>query len=309
MSWTSGLLHPSSLLLDHHHSAADQHSSSSSLIFGPADPPNPAMTIVERIFKPLARKYPLDVFMFQTAHPGASNIHWDGQPENYQTVESDTRGCELFSNNKVFQHTGNRFFCLIEPEEPLMNHFIANYSLWYNFNTNGASSNQQKEQVLQQLYAMYRGNLAAKQYALASGMKYSYKIRLRPDMAVVHPFPDLSAFDFDATSPGTNATIYYANRAIHNNGNEGGFNIGRADDMDHLLDRYVDFISLSHLISTSKPFSLEQNLLGIMQVRYKIAMVHHKDISMVIIRVANHHTTTSSSMPPKQSDWEEMSTP
>eukprot|EP00981_Chlorochromonas_danica_P013738 scaffold6806_cov177-Ochromonas_danica.AAC.10 len=278
-------------------------------MFGPADPPTTAMTIIEWIFKPLARKHPIDVFMYQTARPGASNANWDGSPETYQTVLGDTRGCEIFSKNEVFQHTGNRFFCLIEPEEPLMNRFLANYSLWQNYYVvNGPY--YLREQALQQLYAIYRGNLAAKQFALANGCQYAYKLRLRPDIAPVQPFPDLSVFDFGPTSPGTDGTIYYANRAIYNNGNEDWFNIGRAADMDHLLDRYVDFISLPPLYITNKPwFTLEQNLLGIMQIRYKIALTHHIDIWMVVIRVVNHPSTTRWVIPPKQNDWLELSTP
>lgn len=291
-TWTSGTL----------------HANANSKMFGDADPPSTAATIVEWLFKPLARAHPVDVFMYLTAHPEANNDGWDGRPETYQTTVGDTRACEIFSDNDVFRnHTGNRFFCLVEPEVQLMNDFIHNYSFWDKYYTDHGPPPHMKEQALQQLYALYRGNLAAKQHALCSGVEYAYKIRLRPDTALVRPFPLLSVFNFGAIPPNSDGTIYYASRHIYNNGNEDWFNIGRAIDMDHLLDRYLDFISLPLLHSSSRSwFTLENSLVGTLGQRYRINISQHDEIWIVVIRIAGH-TYNTWLPPPPSVVWTELS--
>jgi hypothetical protein len=276
-------------------------------MFGENDPPSTAATIIEWLFKPLARKFPLDVFMYLTAHPEHTNENWDGRPESYEPEVGDTRGCEIFSSNDVFNNTGNRFFCLVEPEVELMNQWIQRYSFWGHYYTSVGPPPRMKEQALQQLYAMYRANLACKQFALAKGLTYSYKIRLRPDTAFVKPFPDISVFDFAGRDARNVGTIYYANRRVYNNGNEDWFNVGRAEHMDHLLDRYIDFISLPLLHSSSRAwFTLEESLVGTMGIRYGITMGNHNDIWMVVIRNA-HHAINTWTPPPNPLVWKEVS--
>lgn len=274
--------------------------------FGPQDPPSTAATIVEWLFKPLARKHPVDVFMYLTSHPDHTNKDWDGRPETYEPEAGDTRGCEIFSDNDVFKNTGNRFFCLVEPEVQLQNDWIRTYPFWSHYYTAVGPPPNMKEQALQQLYAMYRANLASKQYALASGVSYSHKIRLRPDIAFLHPFPDLSIFDFNGRGDRA-GMIYFANKRVYNNGNEDWFNIGRAEAMDHLLDRYLDFISQPLLHSSSRAwFTLEENLVGTMRQRYNIEMGYHDDIWMVVIRVA-HHALNTWVPPSNPFVWTELS--
>lgn len=72
-----------------------------------------ATTIVDRLFRPIARTHGLDVFMYLIAHPKFADVPWDGQPESYNPKLSNRKGCEIFSNNDIFRGTGNRFFCLL----------------------------------------------------------------------------------------------------------------------------------------------------------------------------------------------------
>lgn len=274
-----------------------------SKMFGPSDPPTTAMTIVEWLFKPLARKHPVDVFMYLTAHPGHSNEQWDGSPLTYEPAVGDMRGCEVFSANEVFSGTGNRFFCLVEDEVQLMNAFILSYPWWGHYYTNRGPPPQMKEQALQQLYGMYRANLAAKQHALATGVQYEYKIRLRPDIALVRPFSDLSVFDFSAQG----GMIYYSNPHIYHPGNEDFFNIGRAVHMDPLLDRYLDFISLPLLTHGVRDwFIMEEFLVATMSKRYNISMAWHADIWLVVIRVT-HHSINTWLPPVNPNQWRDLS--
>lgn len=120
-------------------------------------PETTAGTIIERLFKPLAKQHGVDVFMYQTAQIGYNNHDWDkNKPEDYEPMIGDIQGCQVFSQNKVFaQSTGNHFFCLVEPEVELLNSFLESSPIWtvYHFRVN----RQRNEQALQQLYAIYRG--------------------------------------------------------------------------------------------------------------------------------------------------------
>jgi hypothetical protein len=229
------------------------------------------------MLKPIALETGIDVFMYLTANPANNDVPWDGTAFNYEPKLGDTTGCEIFSKSDLFQNTGNKFFCLIEPEIELMNSFILNNTMWKT-----CSHVTYKEQVLQQLYALFRANLGVKQYMVSQGFEYKYKIRLRPDTAVVKEFPRLSTLDFGPSSQHCQGTILYANKHIYKSGNEDWFNIGLASDMDHLLDRYIDFVATPFLSSSRKPWwDLEDHLTGLMQQRYKVCMRPQDNIWMV----------------------------
>jgi hypothetical protein len=152
-------------------------------MFGKDDPPSTAATIVEFLFKPLALAHGVDVFMYVTARPDTvTSYSWDGDPFTFEPRVGDDTACNPFSHNEIFRNTGNRFFCLVEPELQLMTPFIKNFTCWKTY-TYGKSE-KLKEQVLQQLNGLYRANMASKQYALMTGVSYQYKVRLRPDTAV-----------------------------------------------------------------------------------------------------------------------------
>lgn len=275
-------------------------------MFGKDDPPTTAATIVENMFRPIAHDHGLDVYMYLTAHPEHDGSSWDGRPESFEPSVGNPFACNVFSNNDIFNNTGNRFFCLIEPEVELMNPFVKHFAMWSNYTYN--SRDGFNEQVLQQLYALYRSNLAAKQYAIANQIHYKYKLRVRPDTAVVKPFPSLSTIPFEAPN-GRNCkrNIYFANKVIYKNGNEDWFNIGYAEDMDKLLDRFVDLTS-SYFIHNSPHYywDLENHLLGLMEYRYKICMNWYFDIWMVVIR-KQFHTMNSWKPPKNNNQWSELS--
>lgn len=283
------------------------HENTNFKMFGAQDPPSTAGTIIEWLFKPLARKRGLDVFMYQTAHPGYNNSDWDGRPETYEPMIGDMRVCEVFSQNDVFNNTGNRFFCLVEPENELLNPFIAAFPTWKVYYTGNGAPHRLEEQALQQLYAMFQGNQAAKQYSIASGANYKYKIRLRPDTAFLKPFPEPDTLNFGPLHAGSVGTIYYANRHIYNNGNEDWFNIGLANHMDILFNRYLDFTSEPLLHSSHKDhFTMENFLEEMLGIRYNLALTGYDDIWMVVIRVA-HHVMNTWEPPPNTNNWRDLS--
>ena len=274
-------------------------------LFGKDDPPTTAKTIIEWLFKPLAKNHGIDVFMYLTAHPEYDNSRWNGKPETYEPSVGDTRACEVFSNNEVFKGTGNRFFCLVEPELQLMDYFTEKLPQWKNY---GKPLNH-NEQALAQLYALFRANLAAKEYALSAKVHYSHKIRLRPDTAFVKPFPALNTIKFIGGSRrNCNTTIYFANKTIYRNGNEDWFNVGLAQDMDILLDRYLEFIATPFIHNSRHDWwDLENHLIGVVEIRHRICLDWLADIWMVVIRKENHNYNT---WEPKKNEnqWKELST-
>jgi hypothetical protein len=296
LTWTSGHI----------------HQNAGARMFGDGDPATPVKTIIENMFKPLINLNHtiegVDVFMYITAHPGQPNsTFWDGDPFNFEPSPGDTTVCNPFSNDPFFHGTGNKIFCLVEEEKQLITPILENnLYIWKSYTyrfTRGA-----KEQVLQQYYGMYRANLMAKQYALYTNTVYSHKIRVRPDTAVVKPFPPLSALDFGPKAGCPNGQIWYANKVIFKTGNEDWFNIGTTQNMDHLLDRYVDFISLSHVANWrgKDHWDLEDNAIGVME-RYGVCMNWYYDIWMVVIRKEHHGFNTW--VPPVEiNQWKELST-
>lgn len=121
-------------------------------------------------------------------------------------------------------------------------------------------------------------------------MKYKYKIRLRPDVGLTQPMPLPHQMNFtgDEHCP---KVIYHPNPGIMAVGAEDTFNIGESDDMDNLLDRYVDL--------TTKPFifrrwrdirdwTSESYLMALMEERYHICLRSLDAIWMVVLRKPSH---------------------
>ena len=170
-------------------------------MFGDEDPPTPIETIIEWLFKiVISQGGGLDVFYYVQAHPDHNNSDWDGDPANYSAEVGDLRVCEPFKNHGLFSDTGNRLFCLVEPEIQLLTPVINSYPLW---NTYGYGAKiPAREQLLQQLYGMYRSNLASKQHAIATGVNYKYKMRVRPDIALVRPFVKYDELNLNKSKEG-----------------------------------------------------------------------------------------------------------
>jgi hypothetical protein len=277
-------------------------------MFGAADPPSSVQTQIEWLMKPLTEWGGIDVFMYVEAHAEDSSNVWDGNPAIFKPRIGDTTACEIYSYHPIFHNgTGNRFFCLVEEEVSLINTFVANFSTWTRYSYGNRTG--MVEQALRQYYGMYRANHACKQFAAANNVHYTYKIRLRPDTALVKPFPKWSDFRFRDTSPNCRKHIYYASKRIYNNGNEDWFNVGLAEDMDHILDRYIDFTT--EIFYWTKPgkiyFDLEDHLVVTMASKHHTCMSDYPEIWMVVIRV-NGHALNKWRPKPIENDWKEMST-
>ena len=250
-------------------------------MFGDEDPPTPIETIIEWLFKIIiSQGGGLDVFYYVQAHPGRNNSGWNGDPANYAAEIGDLRVCEPFKKHGLFNDTGNRLFCLVEPEIQLLTPMVNSNPSW---NTYGYGKIiPAREQLLQQLYGMYRSNLASKQYGIATGISYKYKMRARPDIALIRPFVKYDKLNF-IKSTGC-STIIYPNKAIMRGGGEDSFNVGYTEDMDHVLDRYLDFISLPISLGYSVNWTAETYLINSMRNLYNICFTWNPGIWMVPIR-------------------------
>ena len=281
------------------------HRNAALAMFGSADPPTVILTQIEWFLKPLAERGGLDVFMFVDAHPDDLNYAWDGDPTTFRPRPGDTTACRPYSDHPLFHTTGSRFFCLVEPETQLMNGFVRNFSTWHHYTYNSERLN---EQALRQYYSMYRANLAAKQFAVANNIKYTYKVRLRPDTAFVKPIPDFATIKFELNLPDCDNIVYYANKKVYTNGNEDWFNFGLAADMDRVLDRYQDLTTEAFygVKRGRNYFDLEDHLTQTMFFKYRICMSDHHDVWMVVIRLEGH--TLNTWLPAVNTyDWVEMS--
>ena len=282
-----------------------------SRMFGKDDPQTTALTIIEFLFKPLAQHGGLDVFMYQTARPETlQSYDWDGDPYTFEPRVGDPTVCKVFADEQIFgKGTGNHFFCMVEPERKLMTPFIKNFTSWHTY-TYGKSE-KLKEQVLAQLHGIYQGNLAAKQYAIEQNINYKYKVRLRPDTAIVKPFPLISTMDFSNNgNKNCIGHILFANKHIYKSGNEDWFNMGLTEHMDKLLDRYIDFISTPFVHNSHKSWwDLENHLMGLMNDRYKICMKPNDAIWMVVIRKVGHKALEDAIYEPEENpySWQDLS--
>lgn len=210
------------------------------------DTRTPIDTVLQGLIDPVAKHGGVDVFIYIPVYSKTKvDPQWNGNSLTYQSYPGDLRPCELYSNHPVFgPYTGNKVFCLIEFEKRLSDAFISrpdSYRFWaqYAFQLSG------REVFLQQEYGKYRANLACKEYSLSSGIQYKYKIRLRPDMAVVRPiqnFANITA-SFRSTRPSCSSIVYFASKPTGGQGIEDSFNLGLARDMDIVLDRYQEMIT------------------------------------------------------------------
>lgn len=168
-----------------------------------------------------------------------------------------------------------------------MNPFIEKYDFWSEHILLRQSYDRwtATEILLQQLYGLYRANTAAKEYALSNNIKYTYKVRLRPDTAIVKPLP-LSLGEIKFSDDKCKGIIYFPLTMFYIFGSQDSFNIGLADDMDIVLDRYVDL--------TTKPFkyrpwgnhgfwSSESYLYALLEERYSLCLNEMNDLWVVLI--------------------------
>jgi hypothetical protein len=142
---------------------------------------------------------------------------------------------------------------------------------------------------------MYRANMAAKQYALMKEFTYKYKIRLRPDVALVQPMPLPNQMNFTCYDSTCAKIIYYPNPKILTVGSEDTFNIGEAETMDHVLDRYVDLTTKRFIKNRwrTRPFwNSESFLIALLKEKYNVSLRSHNDIWMLVLRKPDHPANT-----------------
>ena len=253
-------------------------------MWGDSDPPTPARTTVERLFKPLINQgFAIDVFMFQTTSIDPlgkqQNAKWNGDPRMYVNRIGDSRGCRLFSDADIFNvTTPNFFFCLVEREQQLLNPFIRNFEMWKG-RGEAYGRDYMNEAALQQLYGHYRANVAAKQFAILQRHEYAYKIRTRPDFGYMQPFPKLATLRFDSSSQqkdvcaGAPRTILASKRFLKRGQLIDMFNVGLAEDMDRLLDRYQDLTGNSDFFGQYQGgWTVESHLVFLMHQKYNICV-------------------------------------
>jgi hypothetical protein len=136
--------------------------------------------------------------------------------------------------------------------------------------------------------------MAAKQYALMQGLTYKYKIRLRPDVGLTKPIPLPNQINFQGDNS-CSKVIYHSNPSLLAVGAEDTFNIGEAEDMDHLLDRYVDLTTKPFIYRSWRNYhywNSESYLLALLEERYHICLRHHDDIWMLVLRKPDHPKVT-----------------
>jgi hypothetical protein len=283
-------------------------------MFGPEDPKTCAGTILKFFLEPLAEYGGVDVFMYLSAHPQEPNSTWDGDPWTYNPSPGDTRACQVFSEHPIFNNgTGNKFFCLVEEEVPLMNIFTKKNPIWETYTYHDPLF-KYAEQVLTQLYGMYQGNLAAKEYAVAAGITYKYKARVRPDVAFVRILntTELKSMNFgqNARRAECKRTIYHANTALYRNSAvEDFFNFGLASDMDHLLDRYFEITTQPFVFDFKDrdDWKLEDHLKESLLRNHESCQENWDQIWMVILRRSDYRGLNKwQPDQDPQSQWVEM---
>lgn len=140
------------------------------------------------------------------------------------------------------------------------------------------------------ILGIYRANLECKHYVLLTGIRYKYKIRLRPDLAVVKPVT-LQQFTFLNRTIECPRSVLYPNPSIFQVGAEDSFNIGLSEDMDALLDRYTDLTTNQFYYKSwhGKWFwTSESYLFALLKERYNICLDADFDLWLVVIRRNNH---------------------
>jgi hypothetical protein len=265
--------------------------------FGEDDPPTPIRSQLDHLLRPFALYGGIDLFIYIPVSRDSSHTVWDGDPVSYEARINDSRPCELYADHPIFApHTKNKVFCMLEYEDRLSDPFIEGLAYWrrYYFRSKHA-----KEMFLQQEYGKYRANFGAKQYALMNGFDYRYKIRLRPDIALVKPFPSIESMRFSNVSKDCpDKTIYFPSAHIFGVSGEDSFNIGETEDMEHVLDRYLDLFTKKYEFGVipsipRSTWNSEAHLLGMLTKTYHTCLLSHPDIWMAKMRLSNYVRTFS----------------
>lgn len=208
--------------------------------------------------------------------------------------------------------TKNKVFCKTEYEYELANPFVKSNPMWKDYVYNNPNAS---EQLLQQLYGHYQGNLAAKEYALANSFNYTYKIRARPDTASINALPSYENMALRNSTPGAECpkSILFPNPILYGAGSWDSFNVGFAEDMDKLLDRYMELISTSFIPESiekhiGQKWKTEVHLKHMLKLRYGICLNPDLDNWMWLTRTYNHKMYMAGFVPPSKvlNNWVDM---
>jgi hypothetical protein len=162
------------------------------------------------------------------------------------------------------------------------------------------------ESFLQQEYGKYEANLAVKEYELAKGIKYKYKIRSRFDLAYVNYFPNISSLTFDDEN--CSSIVYYPNRLYMGLGAEDSFNFGLAEAMDPILDRYMDLIAGPvHNIHENNTgwWNSEAHLVNSVKNKQNLCLLSLKALLVSKMRTKGHKHSYETHLLPAH-DWVDM---
>jgi len=135
------------------------------------------------------------------------------------------------------------------------------------------------------------------------------KIRLRPDIAVLKPLPNPETYTFCTGSCSTRGEVYFPYAAIFAVGAEDSMNIGRAADMDLVLDRYINLITGSYIFyqnpaSHTTQWNSESHLAGILK-ESNITLKAHGEIWMLKVRATVRQKHALSSSPGSLVEWKQ----
>ena len=269
-----------------------------------------ASTIINEVFSVLDHTG-FDVFMYLEAPMNSTLV---GPLKTEPDSPDDYSGCTTLSSSKYFdEHHNNKFFCRVSEELSLANLWLSKLPSLGSYAMPGYQSG-----LLTQLYGMKQCNEAIMQYETQMGYKFKFKMRLRPDIASTRSWTkNITEIDFTMDNKDNHFLSNEINRfkgkpeliKAHNctrkirfaswdgyaGGNEDWFNVGLADDMDVLLNRYTDLTTHPRGNEETDFFyppgplkwSAEHYIVNVAREK-GICLEHEPSIHMAPVRVLNH---------------------
>lgn len=134
--------------------------------------------------------------------------------------------------------------------------------------------------LLQQLYGMYCCSTMIRKHMIASGVKYDYVVRLRPDTWFHLPMPNIESI------VATKNVIRYADFMYYRGGNQDWFGLGRAEAMFPYLERYLALQEIGEDMQylRGRQWTAESFLTQYMQGYFNVTLVPDKRIAAGIVK-------------------------
>jgi hypothetical protein len=133
--------------------------------------------------------------------------------------------------------------------------------------------------ALHHSYDQYLCNQLVKNYSRQTNTVYAYKMRVRPDMAMVSPLPPLHEMDFGGEH-GNPQRVHVTTSKVQSGGNQDSFGLGRAHVMDVYLDRYP----LLHTMHYQRPWVTENFLMDVLWQGAHAIITEHPGIQGAVVR-------------------------